>query len=107
MSKRLLGVVLLAVLAFAGLTGQAAAVEEEGGHGPVHHELPSIEEVGSQSETAKEFFPDTYEQPPVFPWFGYPLLIGAFALTIWVLLAYLVFQPRFVQERKAKAARKR
>lgn len=107
MSKRLLGVVLLAVLAVAGLAGQAAAVEEEGGHGPVIHELPGIDEVGSQSDTAKEFFPDAYEPPPVFPWFGWPLLILGLGTAIWVLLSYLVFQPRFVQERKAKAARKR
>lgn len=107
MSKRLLGVFLLAVLAFAGLAGSAAAVEEGGDHGPVHHELPSIEEVGSQSDTAKEFFPDDYEQPTVFPWFGWPLMIGALALALWLLLSYLVFQPRFAAERKAKAARKR
>ena len=102
MSKRLLGVVLLAVLAVAGLAGPAAAVEEEGG--PVHHELPSIDEVGSQSDTAKEFFPDTYEPPSVFPWFGWPLLILGLGTALWVLMAYLFFQPRFVQERKAKAA---
>ncbi|HWH32746.1 MAG TPA: hypothetical protein VNU01_08745 [Egibacteraceae bacterium] len=106
MSKRLLGVVLLAVLAVAGLAGPVAAVEE-GDHGPVRHELPSIDEVGSQSDTAREFFPPEYEQPPVFPWFGWPLLIGGLVLTLWVMLSYLVFQPRFAKERKAKAARKR
>lgn len=103
MSKRLFGVVLSAVLAIAVLAGPAAATEAGG---PVRHELPSLEEVGSQSDTAKEFFPDTYEEPSVFPWFGYPLLIGGLLLTVWVLLSYLVFQPRFADERKAKAARK-
>lgn len=103
MFKRLLGGVFVAVLAMAMLAGPAAAVEEE--HGPVQHELPSIDEVGTQSDTAKEFFPDTYEEPPVFPWFGYPLLAGAGLLCIWVLLSYLVFQPRFASERRGKQRR--
>lgn len=105
MSKRLLGVVLLAVLSVAGLVGPAAATEEHSG--PVRHVLPKLNEVGSQSDTAKEFFPEAPEQPPVFKWFGWPLMVGAVVTSLFVLLSYLVFQPRFAQERKAKAARKR
>lgn len=103
MSKRLLGAVLLAVLAFAGLAAPAVATEEEHG-GPSHAELPKFEELGTQSDTAKEFFPEPPEEPTVFPWFGWPLMIGALLLSLWVLLSYLVFQPRFDKERKAKAA---
>lgn len=102
MSKRLLGAVLLAVLVFTALAGPAVATEEHGG--PVHEELPKFEELGTQSDTAKEFFPEPPEEPSVFPWFGWPLMIGALLLSLWVLLSYLVFQPRFDKERKAKAA---
>lgn len=105
MSKRLLGAVLLAVLSVAALVGPAGATEEHGG--PVHEELPTFDELGTQSATAREFFPEPPEEPPVFPWFGWPLMIGALVTTLWVLLSYLVFQPRFEQERKAKAARKK
>lgn len=103
MLKRLLGAVFLAVFTVSTLAGIAAAVEE--GTGPVQHELPEIDEVGTQSETAREYFPDEYESPTVFPWFGYALLIGAGLLTVWVLLSYLVFQPRFAGERQAKQRR--
>lgn len=103
MSKRLLGAVLLAVLSIVGLIGPAAATEEHGG--PVHAELPKFDELGTQSDTAREFFPEAPEEPAVFPWFGWPLMVGALVTSLWVLLSYLVFQPRFAQERKAKAAR--
>jgi len=105
MYKRLIGVLVLATVMFAGMALPAFAAEE-GGSGPVQHELPKIDEVGSQSDTAQQFFPKPVEEPTVFPWFGWPLMLGAVVTTLLVLLTYLVFQPRFVSERKAKQRKK-
>jgi hypothetical protein len=104
MSKRLLGVVFTALLALAVFAGPAAAVEEGA---PEAHELPSLDEVGTQSEIAQEFFPDAWEAPTVFPWFALPLLIGAGLLALYVLVVYLFFQPRFAEERRAKSKKRR
>lgn len=103
MSKRLLGVAITTLLALALVAGPAVAVEEGG---PVHRELPSIEEVGTQSELSREFFPDEWEAPTVFPWFAWPLLGLAGFLALYVLVVYLFFQPRFAAERKQKAKRR-
>lgn len=98
MSKRLLAL-LVALLGLFLIGGPAWAVEE--GEDPEHRELPSIEEVGSRSETALEYYPEPYEAPSVFPKMAIPLLVaGGVILSVWLLL-YLVWQPRFAEERRS------
>lgn len=104
MSRRLLGVLLMVLLAFA-MAAPALAVEAEEGEEAEHEELPSFEEVGTGSETAKEFRPEPYEQPSLFRAILYPLLIIAIVALVGILVLYLWWQPRFSQEREAKKQR--
>jgi hypothetical protein len=104
MGKRVVGLLMVASLLFIGaLTAPAWAVEggEEHGREP----LPGIDEIGSDSETAQEFFPEPYEPPPFFRFMWGPLVVVAVVVSLFVLFAYLVWQPRFAQERRAKRRR--
>ncbi|MEX0660097.1 MAG: hypothetical protein WD080_13280 [Egibacteraceae bacterium] len=97
MSKRLVAVLMMVLLACA-VAAPAMAVEAGG----ESEELPSYEEVGSGTETSLEFRPEPYEQPTVFAGLLYPLLLLAGVAVIGVLGLYLLWQPRFSEERKAK-----
>lgn len=101
MSKRLLGVLVMVLLTFA-VAAPVAAVEEGEELEVEHEELPSYDEIGSGTETAKEFRPEPYEEPTVFGPMLYPLLIIAFVAVTVVLGLYLWWQPNFSQEREAK-----
>lgn len=101
MSKRLLGVLLLALLVVA-VAAPAMAVEEEGEPAVEHEELPSYDEIGSGTETSLQFRPEPYEQPSLFAGMLYPLLILAGVAVLAVLVLYLLWQPRFSEEREAK-----
>lgn len=102
MPKRLLGVLLLLLLACA-FAAPAMAVESEGEDPEAeHHELPSYDEIGTGSETSQEFRPEPYEQPTIFAGILYPLLVIAGVVVLGVLGAYLLWQPRFAQEREEK-----
>lgn len=105
MGKRTLGV-LAAMMLLGGLllSAPALAVEAED-EGAEETELPSMEEVGTQSERAREFFPEEYEQPSVFPFLIYPLLGVGVLVVVGVLVLYLVWQPRFSEERREKSRR--
>lgn len=101
--KRIACALLFAALALIGVVAAPALAVEEGD--PAQHEAPTIEEVGTQSETAREFFPEAYEAPPVFDYFLWILGGAALLVTIAVLLLYLVWQPRFAEERRTKRRR--
>lgn len=104
MSKRLLGVLMMVLLACA-LAAPALAVEADGDEDDLEvevEELPSYDEVGSGTETSLEFRPEPYEQPTVFAGLLYPLLLLAGVAVLAVLGLYLLWQPRFSEERKAK-----
>jgi hypothetical protein len=103
MVKRFIGVTVAAV--FVGLLcAPAAAVEED--EPPPIRDFPSIEEIGTGSETALEFFPEPYEAPTLFDKIALPLLgIGA-VVTFGVLVLYLLWQPRFSQESKSQQGRR-
>jgi hypothetical protein len=95
---------LIAVLLLgAVLAGPALAVEE--GAPTDHSNLPSIDEIGTQSEISREFFPEPYTAPSVFDKLVYPLLIVAMVATLGVLALYLLWQPRFAEERKRRQRR--
>lgn len=98
MPQRLFGVLMVVFMAVA-LALPALAVEAEGG-GEV--EMPSYDEIGSGSETSMSFRPEPYEQPTVFAGLLYPLLALAAVAVVAVLGLYLVWQPRFSEEREAK-----
>lgn len=102
MGKRLLGVLLMVLFALAA-AAPALAVEAEGE--AEHEELPTFEEVGSGSEISQEFRPEPYEQPSVFRGILYPLMVIAGVAVLVVLGLYLLWQPRFSQEREAKKKR--
>ncbi|HVL98058.1 MAG TPA: hypothetical protein VM324_02055 [Egibacteraceae bacterium] len=105
MAKRLLGVIITALLLCVGAL-PALAVEPDDEEMEVEHEeLPSYEEIGSGSEISQEFRPEPYEQPTVFAGMLYPLLFIAGVAVLVVLGLYLLWQPRFAQEREAKKRR--
>lgn len=104
---RLLGLALLVLLVWGtALAGPALAVEGEGGP-PEVHERPDLEEVGTQSETAREFFPDPYEAPSVYQYFIWPLLLIGGVVVLLVLILYLVWQPAFADERRKRREKRR
>lgn len=114
MSKRVLGVLLTVLLLFA-VAAPAFAVEaggggEEGEEGEEleveHEELPSFDEVGTGSEISQEFRPVPYEQPSIFKMLVYPLAAVAGIAVLVILTLYLLWQPRFSQEREAKKQRR-
>ncbi len=100
MLARLAGVVtLVAALTLGLLAVPALAVEggeEPEGHGP----LPELSEVGTQSEVAKNFFPEEAEEPVFADFLIYPLLAVGLIVSLVVLTLYLRWQPTFAEERK-------
>jgi hypothetical protein len=109
MAKSLLGALLLALL-LAGLgsvgVAIAAEVEPTPTEGAVQHSpLPSIDEIGSRTDIAKQYFPEPYQEPSWFQWALFPLLIVGILVTLTALFAYLVWQPKFASEQKKKRRR--
>lgn len=97
MRTRLLGVLLLLVVLTAGaLAVPAAAVEDR------PHELPPLEEVGSQSEVARQFFPEPAEEQPFTEALVYPLLAVAIIAILVIGYLYLKWQPAFGQEEESR-----
>jgi hypothetical protein len=105
MVKRLIGVSLLAVFAGLLLAVPAAAVEDEDAPPPIR-DYPSIEEIGTRSETALDFYPEPYEAPSLFPKIAIPLLGVGGLVTFAVLVLYLLWQPRFSDERRSQQGRR-
>lgn len=105
MLARLAGVVsLVAVLLLGLLVVPALAVE--GGEEPEEHgPLPELSEIGTQSETAQQFFPEEAEEPVFADFLIYPLLGVGLLVTLLVLTMYLRWQPTFAEERQ-KAGRR-
>jgi hypothetical protein len=108
--RQLAGLTLLLTMLvslLAGMTGTAAAVEGEGEAGELEQQqpLPPINEVGSQSDIAREYLPEPYQEPSWFQWLRYPLLIVGIIATGAVLFAYLVWQPKFADEQRRKRRR--
>jgi 4-amino-4-deoxy-L-arabinose transferase-like glycosyltransferase len=101
MSRRLLGVTILALLLsvlFAALP--AAAVEEDGR--PAPYDMPGIDELGTQSEIARQFFPEPSDPPPFTSWLVYPLLGLGLLVVLVVLALYLRWHPSFSEEEQAR-----
>lgn len=108
MSKRLLGVFIAFLLVFAAPVASGVEQEQEQGE----HDLggavappADMSQLGSGSETASGFLPDEPEPPMFFRWFYYPLIVLALLVVVRVLFSYLLWQPRFAEERRAKRRR--
>lgn len=96
MPTRLLGVLTLLVVLTAGALALPAAAAED--HGP----LPPLEEVGSQSEVARQFFPEPAEEQPFTEALVYPLLAVAIIAILVIGFLYLKWQPSFGEEERAR-----
>lgn len=112
MSKRLIGVPLLALLLLSLVALPALAVEEDledPGAGTVEEQepLPDIDSIGTQNETSRQFFPEEYEEPSLFSPMIYGLLVIGGIIALVLLVMYLLWQPRFAQERRRKAKGRR
>jgi hypothetical protein len=102
MFARLVGVVsLVALLSVGVLSGAALAVE-----GPDAGPRPTLEELGSQTEVSRDFFPEEAETPVFTAFLLYPLLIGGLFAAFVILALYLKWQPGFEEERQ-KASKRR
>lgn len=106
MAKRRLGVftLVVAVLTVA-MALPAAAVEGEGPGGGHGQEDVEMEEIGTGSETAKEFRPEPFEQPALFQWIVYPLAAVGILMALVILGLYLLWQPEFGREAEEKKKR--
>ncbi len=106
MSKRLLGVlVVVLAVAWGVLAAPALAVEGEGGEVEEREPAPSISEIGTQNEVSREFLPPPADPPKFFPWLYYPLFIVGVLVASLLLFAFLLWQPRFAQERRSRRRR--
>jgi hypothetical protein len=107
MARRLLGALLLAVLlCMLGPAGIATAADPEASEGVGERApLPSINEIGSGTDIAKQYLPEPYQEPSWFQWALFPLLIVGVLVTLGALFAYLVWQPKFASEQKTKRRR--
>ena len=107
MSKRLAGVLLALLLSVVALAGPALAAEGGAEGGAELQPAPrTIDEVVADNDTAQEFVPEPYEEPSFFPILRLPLFLLGIIAALAVLFAYLVWQPRFAQERKEKSRRR-
>lgn len=107
MARRLFGALLLILLlGVSGPVGIAAAADPGEDEGPEEQApLPSIDEIGSRTDIAKQYLPEPYEEPSWFQWALFPLLIVGVLATLVTLFAYLVWQPKFASEHKTKRRR--
>lgn len=93
MVPRLFGVLTLLVVLAAGVLAMPAAAVEGG-----QRDLPPIDEVGSQSDVARQFFPEPAEEQPFTEALVYPLLAVAIIAILVIGFLYLKWQPSFGQE---------
>ena len=105
-TPRIVAVFALVLVLFGTLALPAYATEAEGG-APVEEEgpAPGINEIGTQSKTSKEFLPEPTELPPFQRWLYVPMAIAGFLIIGGLLYLYLVWQPRFAEERRSKRRR--
>lgn len=98
MRTRLFGVLTLLVVLTAGALALPASAAEDGRP----HELPPLDEVGSQSEVARQFFPEPAEEQPFTEALVYPLLAVAIIAILVIGFLYLKWQPSFGSEERSR-----
>ncbi|MGI8574868.1 MAG: hypothetical protein ACR2MA_05895 [Egibacteraceae bacterium] len=98
MVKRLLGVLLVTSFVVGALIVPALATEEGGPEAPP----PNIDEICATESASSQFCPEEYVEPSFFQWLSVPLLVVAIVMIAVLLGAYLYWQPKFAEERRAK-----
>lgn len=99
MLKRLIGAALLAAL-LVPVALPVVALAAEGGEAVEQEELPTIDEIGTDTAREEGYFPEEYVSPSWFQWVLYPAIILGVLITLVLLLYYLAKQPSFAEERK-------
>lgn len=99
-------ILALAFVVLGALAAPAFATEAEGG-APVEEEgpAPGINEIGTQNDVSSQWLPEPTELPPFQKWLYVPLAIVGFLVIAALLYLYLVWQPRFAEERRSKRRR--
>ena len=94
-------VALLGVFAAPVWATEAASegAAEEGGP------APTIDEIGEHNEITEQYRPEKVEAPPFMRFFYWPLAIAGVLAAGMLLMRYLVWQPRFAEERRSKRRR--
>jgi len=96
MAKRLVGVAVLFLLV---LVTAVPAWATEGG-AEEQEAPPDYDELcNPENPVVLDHCPAEYEQPSVFPPMLYGLLVLAAVAAVVLLVLYLLWQPRFAQER--------
>ena len=108
MYQRLAGALVVCLLVLLGaVAGPAGAteapaetdVEEEGGN------PADINSIGTQNEVSRQFLPEEAEPPAFFRFMYYPLVIAGVVVSLLLLAGYLLWQPRFAEERRSRRRR--
>lgn len=99
-------VLALMLVLFVAVSPPALAVEE-GGEAPAEEEgpAPGIDQIGTQNEVSQQYLPEPAEPPPFMRFLYVPLVVGGILIVGALLLMYLVWQPRFAEERRSKRRR--
>ena len=103
-------VVLALMLALLAVLSAPAMAAEEGGAAATEaaeedHGAPSINEIGTQNEVSQQYLPEPAEPPPFMRFLYVPLAIAGVLVIAGLLFLYLVWQPRFAEERRSKRRR--
>lgn len=91
---------LVAFMVCLGAT--AASAVEEGAEPTEHGPAPSIEEIGTQNDVSQQYLPEPAEPPPFMRFLYVPLIIAGIVIIGLLLMLYLVWQPRFAEERRSR-----
>ncbi len=103
---------VLVALLLAGVVVGAAAMPawgvEEEGDAPAaeeHEPAPGISEIGTQNEVSRQHLPPPAEPPPFMRFLNWPLMVVGVVVALIMLLLYLLWQPRFAEERRSRRRR--
>lgn len=95
-------IAILGVFASPALATEAGAgASEPAESGPA----PGIDEIGENNDIANQYRPEPAEPPPFMRFFYWPLVIGGLIIAGMLVFMYLVWQPRFAEERRSKRRR--
>jgi len=106
--RGLCGLLLLVAL-LVPLASPAFATEgpPPGGEGGGEGEEPSLDTLGTQSTVSQQFLPSPAPEPSALAPIKWLLLGLGVAVCVALLLLFLMWQPRFAQERRLGRARGR
>lgn len=107
-APRLFGLVLLMLLLVPVAATPALATEEAPAGGAEDEaEEASIETIGTQSSVSQQFMPSPAPEPSALAPIKWLLLALGVAVCVALLLLFLMWQPRFAQERRQGRTRGR